>query len=89
MLSYIFLLYDDNGNPNEEYNTFKIRELNNAKVTDRGRCNLSFRLLKPEIHTAYLVKEEDFKKGIYVFTDIQDVDKYLKWNDSKCLRELL
>ena len=84
-----FLLYDDNGNPDEEYNTFVIRNLNKAKVTDVGGRNLSFRLLRHETYTAYLVKQEDFKKGISVFTEIRDVDKYLKWNGSKCLRELL
>lgn len=84
-----FLLYDDNGNPNEKHNTFRIRELNNAKVTDGGGRNLCFRLLRHETYTAYLVRQEDFKKGFSVFTEIRDVDKYLKWNLSKCLRELL
>lgn len=84
-----FLLYDDNGNPNEEYNAFKIRDLNKAKVTDGNKCIRSYRLQSHETYTACLIRQKDFKKGISVFTEIRDVDKYLKWNDSKCLRALL
>ena len=84
-----FLLYDDNGNPNVEYNDYRIRSLNKAKVTDCMECNRSFRLQRKETYTAYLIRQDDFKKGFSVFTEIRDVDKYLEWNRSKCLRELL
>lgn len=84
-----FLLYDDNGTPNEEYNAFKIRDFNKAKVTDGNKCTRSYRLQRHETYTARLIRQEDFKKGFSVFTEIKDIDKYLKWNDSKCLRELI
>jgi hypothetical protein len=83
------LLYDDNGIPNEEYNAYAIRSLNKAKVTDVMECVRSYRLERHETYRPYLIRQEDFKKGISVFTEIRDVDKYLKWNDSKCLRALL
>ena len=84
-----FLLYDENGIPNEEYNAFAIRSLNKAKVTDGTQCVRSYRLERCETYTAYWIRQEDFKKGISIFTEIKDVDKYLKWNDSRCLRALL
>ena len=84
-----FLICDDNGNPNETYNARRIDMLYETRVTDRGECARSFRLQKCEEYTAHLIRQNDFISGISVFTDILDVDKYLKWNDSKCLRDLL
>ena len=84
-----FLIFDENGDPNETYNTRQIDALHKAKVTDRSEHVLSFRLQKCETYMAHLIRQNNFKSGISVFTDIRDVDKYLKWNDSKCLRELL
>ena len=69
-----FLLYDDNGIPNEEYNAYAIRSLNKAKATDGMECGRSYRLERPETYTACLIRQEDFKKGISVFTEIKDVD---------------
>ena len=84
-----FLMFDENGNPDEEYNEFKINELHKTKVSDRNKRIRSFRLLRCEEYEAFLIRQKDFKKGFSVFTEIRDVDKYLKWNNSKCLRDLL
>ena len=84
-----FLRYNDNGNPNEEYNAYMIGVLNETRVADSIECVRSFRLQKHETYIAYIIRQKDFKEGFSVFTEIRDVDKYLEWNDSKCLRELL
>lgn len=84
-----FLICDENGKPNVEHNTFMIHMLYKTKVTDIGECSRSFRLQKCENYTAYLILQKNFKEGFCVFTEIRDVDKYLKWNKSKCLRELI
>ena len=84
-----FLICDENGNLNEAYNARRIDMLHKAKVTDGAQSVRSYRLQKCEAYTAHLIRQNNFKSGISVFTDIRDVDKYLKWNDSKCLRELL
>ena len=84
-----FLICDENGTPDETYNARRIHMLYKTKVTDRMKSIRSFRLDKCELYTAHLIRQKDFKKGFSVFTEIRDVDKYLKWNDSRCLRELL
>jgi hypothetical protein len=84
-----FLTYDKDGNPDEEYNAFSIEMLHKTKVTDHLTFARAYRLMQPNTYTARLVRQKDFKKGLSLFTEIRDVDKYLKWNDSKCLRDLL
>ena len=84
-----FLSYDENGGLDESYNAYMMGMLYETEVTDCSECAYSFRLQKCDTYTTYLIRQKNFKEGIPVFTKVQDVDKYLKWNDSKCLRELI
>ena len=81
--------YDENGNPNEVHNAHMIDMLYDTKVTDTSESLCSYRLQNYESYTAYMIHQNDFKKGFSLFTEIRDIDKYLKNSYSKCLRELL
>lgn len=83
------LLYDKDGIPNTEYNTYKINDLYKSTESDSKSYVRAFRLSRPEAYTGGIIRQKDFKEGFSVFTKIRDIDKYLKRNRSKCLRSLL
>ena len=84
-----FLIYDKDGKPDEEYNAFSIEMLYQTQVTDHLTSAGTYRLMRHNTYTAQLVRQKDFKKGLSVFTEIRDVDKYLKGYDMKRLRDLV
>ncbi|MBE6807241.1 MAG: hypothetical protein E7527_04430 [Ruminococcaceae bacterium] len=81
-------LQDRNGNPflvlcddkemEKRSHAWAINNLYDSKVSDNGVCCHHLRLPHPATYTATVIHEKDFVAGIALFTDIQDIDRYLK-----------
>lgn len=60
----------------------KIDDLYEEKETINFQSNTTFRIKNPEDYKAFLITEEYFRKGFESFTEITDVDKFIKQNNS-------
>jgi hypothetical protein len=68
----------------DEYMQEEIEELYNSKDTDSVETNNAFRLLNAEIYTPYVLSEKDFRAGFGIFTEISDVDEFIRDHNLYC-----
>ncbi len=66
----------------DEYEKEDIEDLYKEKETQTLATNTSLRIKNPKNYEAYSISETDFRKGFKVFTEIKDVDKYIKTHNS-------
>ena len=66
----------------DEYEKEDVEELYKEKETQTYCKNLSLRIKNPKNYEAYSIDELNFRKGFKAFTEITDIDKYIKRHNS-------
>ena len=62
----------------DEYMQEEIEALYDTRETDNEQYHETFRLINLDKYTPYLLCEKDFRKGFELFTDIKDLDRFIK-----------
>ena len=63
----------------DEYMDEEIADLyDDARETDNRQYAETFRLINLDKYTPHLLREKDFRKGFELFTDIKDLDGFIK-----------
>ena len=68
----------------DEYMQEEIADLYDSIDSDSQICNKTFRLINLDKYTPYILRERDFRKGFELFTDIKDLDGFIKSNNRVC-----
>lgn len=68
----------------DEYLQEEIADLYDSRDTDNETHNKTFRLINIDKYTPYCLREQDFRKGFELFTDIKDLDRFIKHNNMAC-----
>lgn len=79
-------MLDRGGSPfwiDDEYMQEEISYLYDEIDDDFCEYNNAFRLLNSEMYTAYILREKDFRKGFEFFTEISDVDKFIRHHNMR------
>ena len=62
---------------------FLIEDMEDIICKDGWEYAPNYRLANPEGYTGWIIRQKDFKTGLSVFTQIRDVEKYIRWNHLK------
>ena len=68
----------------DEYMQEEIADLYDSRETDNEIHNETFRLINLDKYTPYCLREQDFRKGFELFTDIKDLDRFIKHHNMAC-----
>ena len=69
----------------DEYMEEEIADLyDDARETDNSQHAETFRLINLDKYTPHLLREKDFRKGFELFTDIKDLDRFIKSHNMLC-----
>lgn len=66
----------------DEYEKEDIEELYKEKETQTFSTNKTFRIKNPESYEAYIISELNFRKGFELFTEISDIDRFIRTHNS-------